>query len=145
VPAWKREADSLFVQVSWSLDGLLRWRETVEFDGRVYAGVMVVASASMGRKLASASAELAVPDHVLDLLDRDADAGVGLACDLVEQIAHSGAFDGVHLIPVTRYRDVAARLEQADVPRARRRRRPTMRPWPERQVGDGVRWVASIP
>jgi len=27
-------------------------------------------------------------------------------------IRDSGAFDGVHLIPVTRYREVAARLEQ---------------------------------
>src|SRR3954454_21262151 len=30
VPAWKRHADFLFVQVSYSLDALLAWRETVD-------------------------------------------------------------------------------------------------------------------
>jgi len=29
----------------------------------------------------------------------------------VEAIRESGAFEGVHLIPVSRYREVAARLE----------------------------------
>ena len=28
------------------------------------------------------------------------------------EIRDSGAFEGVHLVPVSRYRDVAARLEQ---------------------------------
>ena len=38
--------------------------------------------------------------------------GVALACDLVEGVRESGAFDGVHLIPVSKYREVAARLER---------------------------------
>jgi hypothetical protein len=33
------------------------------------------------------------------------------ACQLVLDVRQCGAFDGVHLIPVTRYREVAARLE----------------------------------
>src|SRR5215210_6910137 len=41
LPAWKREADFLFVQVSFNLDDLLAWRDTVPFDGAVYVGVMV--------------------------------------------------------------------------------------------------------
>jgi methylenetetrahydrofolate reductase (NADPH) len=45
-------------------------------------------------------------------IERDPSAGVELACDLVEGIRDSGAFDGVHLIPVSRYREVAARLEE---------------------------------
>ncbi len=44
-------------------------------------------------------------------IERDPDAGVELACDLVAGVRASGAFDGVHLIPVNRYREVAARLE----------------------------------
>src|SRR6266542_6732557 len=32
VPAWKRAADFLFVQVSYSLDRLLAWRDTVDLD-----------------------------------------------------------------------------------------------------------------
>jgi hypothetical protein len=30
---------------------------------------------------------------------------------MVHDIRESGAFDGVHLIPVSRYRQIAARLE----------------------------------
>jgi methylenetetrahydrofolate reductase (NADPH) len=55
--------------------------------------------------------QLAVPDDVVAALERDPSAGVGLACDLVTSIRDSGAFEGVHLIPVSRYREVAAFLE----------------------------------
>jgi 5,10-methylenetetrahydrofolate reductase len=111
VPGWKREADALYTQVSYSVPDLLRWRESVEFDGSVYAGVMVLASASMARKLSTDIEQLAVSDELVARLDADRDAGVELACDMVEAIRASGAFDGVHLIPVGRYREVAARLE----------------------------------
>lgn len=111
LPEWKRNADALFVQVSFSLDDLLAWRESVDFAGPVYAGVMVIASAPMARKLTDALPQLAVPNDVIDRVERDRSAGVEIACELVEAIRESGAFDGVHLIPVSRYREVAARLE----------------------------------
>lgn len=111
LPAWKQEADFLFAQVTFSLDRLLEWRAALAFDGPVYAGVMVVASAEMGRKLTSQIPQLAVPDEVLRQLEEHPEAGVDLACELVAQIRDSGAFDGVHLIPVRRYREVARRLE----------------------------------
>ena len=111
LPAWKRAADFLFVQASFSLESLLRWRESVDFDGPIYAGVMVVASAPMGRKLNAELPEIGVPDRWLDVIEREPDAGVRLACDLVLQLRESGAFAGGHIIPVARYREVAARLE----------------------------------
>jgi 5,10-methylenetetrahydrofolate reductase len=111
LPAWKREADVLFAQVSFSLDPLLAWREALDFDGPVYAGVMVVASPTMARKLSADIPQLAVPPSVVEALEHDHDAGVDLACELVAEVEASGAFDGVHLIPVGRYREVAARLE----------------------------------
>jgi 5,10-methylenetetrahydrofolate reductase len=111
LPSWKREADSLFVQVSFSLDVLLDWRSTLEFDGPVYAGVMAPASAAMARKLSAEVPELAVPENVQRALDVDPLAGVEFACELVGAIKSAGAFDGVHLVPVARYREVAARLE----------------------------------
>ncbi len=111
LPDWKRDADFLFVQVSFDLDALLAWRDTVRFDGSVYAGVMVVPSASMGRKLMAAIPDIVVPDWWLGAIDADRGAGVGLACDLATAIGESGAFDGVHLIPGLRYRETAARLE----------------------------------
>ncbi len=61
MPAWKRHADMLFSQVTFSLDDLLAWRGTIDFDGPVYAGVMVVASAQMARKLSADIGQLAVP------------------------------------------------------------------------------------
>ena len=109
---WKREADALFVQVSFDIAALLRWRDTVTFDGPVYAGVIVVASPGMAAKLSADIAELAVPSAVVERLAVDPRAGVDIACDLVEQVRDSGAFAGVHLIPVSRYREVAARLER---------------------------------
>ena len=79
LPHWKQEADVLYAQVSFSLDDVVAWRSSIDFDGPA--------------------------------LERDPDAGVDIACDLVERIRESGAFDGIHLIPVGRYREVARRLE----------------------------------
>jgi len=114
VPEWKREADFLFVQVSFDLDALLRWRDTVEFAGTVYTGVMVLPSTAMAGKLMSAIPEIVVPSRWLDAIEADRSAGVDLACELAEGIAASGAFDGVHFIPGVRYRETAARLERRD-------------------------------
>ena len=111
VPSWKLEADFLCAQVDHSLDRLLAWRDAVRFGGPVYAGVLVLASAAMARKLSAEVPQLAVETAIIDRLDRDPGAGVEMACDLVEAIRESGAFDGIHLIPVARYREVAARLE----------------------------------
>jgi len=111
--SWKREADFLFAQVQFSLDDLLRWRATIDFDGPVYAGVMAVPSIGMARKIGAEIPQLRVPDRWLDAIEGDPVAGVRLACDLVRAVESSEAFAGVHLIPVSRYREVAATLETA--------------------------------
>jgi 5,10-methylenetetrahydrofolate reductase len=111
LPTWKREADFVFAQVGFSVDELVAWRSGIAFDGPVYAGVMVVPSVAMARKISADIPQLAVPDEWVRAIERDAMAGVDLACDLVAGIRASGAFEGVHLIPVSRYREVAARLE----------------------------------
>jgi 5,10-methylenetetrahydrofolate reductase len=112
LPAWKRAADFLCVQIDFSLDDLLAWRSQVEVDVPVYAGVIVVASARMARNLAAEIPGLVVPTELVERLERDRNAGVDAACDMVAGIRDSGAFEGVHLIPVARYREVAARLER---------------------------------
>jgi 5,10-methylenetetrahydrofolate reductase len=111
-PEWKREADFLLAQVGFSMDALLEWRSSVDFAGPVYAGVLVVASAPMARKLSTDIPELAVPDAIIRRVERDHNAGIDVACELISTIRDSGAFDGIHLIPVARYREVAARLER---------------------------------
>jgi methylenetetrahydrofolate reductase (NADPH) len=112
LPAWKREADFLLAQVGFSVDALLKWRASVDFAGPVYAGVMVVASAPMARKLSTDIPQLAVPDSIISRVERDRDAGIDVACQLISAIRDSAMFDGIHLIPVARYREVAARLER---------------------------------
>jgi len=111
VAPFKVAADFLVAQVSHDIDALARWRDTVSFDGPVYAGVMVVASAAMARKLGAESAQLAVPQWLVDAVDADRMAGVEAACTLAGRIRDHGGFAGVHLVGVGRYRDVAARLE----------------------------------
>jgi len=111
LPSWKQSANFLLTQVTYSIDELLRWRASAEFDGPVYAGVMVIPSSSMARKLSADVPELAVPEAIINQLDLDRDSGVDVACDHIREIYDSGAFDGIHLIPVTRYREMAARLE----------------------------------
>lgn len=112
VPAWKQQADFLFVQASFDLDSLVRWRDSLSFDGPVFAGVLVVASVEMAKALAEATNQINLPATLLDQLATDSDAGIETACSLMEDIKSSGAFDGVHLVPVGRYRTMAARLEK---------------------------------
>jgi 5,10-methylenetetrahydrofolate reductase len=119
VPEWKRSADFLFVQIGFSLDDLLRWRSQVDLSIPVYAGVIVLPSAAMARRLSNDIPGLVVPGELIERLEQDRNAGVDAACELVESIRESGALDGVHLIPVTRYREVAARLEQGRPGRGR--------------------------
>ena len=111
LPAWKRDADFIFVQVSFDLDDLLAWRDRIDFDGDIYAGVMVVPSPAMARKLMASIPEITVPPRWLEAIERDRDAAVNLACELAQAVAECGAFQGVHLIPGVRYRQAAARLE----------------------------------
>ncbi|MFT3855346.1 MAG: methylenetetrahydrofolate reductase [Ilumatobacteraceae bacterium] len=110
LPAWKLDADRLFVQVSWSIDRLLRWRDATAFAGAVYAGVMVLPSAATARRIGAQLPELQAPDALLDALDRDRDAGVRHAVELIEAVRASGAFDRVHLIAGRRFAQTAACL-----------------------------------
>ena len=110
-PAWKREADFVFVQMTFSAEHLVDWRERVDLECPVYPGVLVLASQAMAKGITANLAEVAIPKTLLDRLDGDRSAGVEAACQLVLDIRESGAFEGVHLVPVGRYREVAARLE----------------------------------
>jgi methylenetetrahydrofolate reductase (NADPH) len=111
LPTWKHDADFLLVQASFELDALMRWRDTLNFEGPVFAGVIVIASAGMAKTLAEATNEITIPPALVDRFETDRDAGVEAACSMMDDIRSSGAFDGVHLVPVGRYRAVAARLE----------------------------------
>jgi hypothetical protein len=72
---------------------------------------MVLASAAMARNLAGTIPDIDIPEDLVTAVERDRNAGVEAACRQVLAIRDSGAFDGVHLVPVSRYRQVAALLE----------------------------------
>jgi len=110
LPAWKQAADFLLVQMSFDLDRLLSWRAAVAFDGPVLAGVLVLASAKMARRVTATLSEVHIPPELIDRLEDDPDAGVEQALARVAQLEASGVYDGVHLIPVTRVAQVAERL-----------------------------------
>ncbi|MFI7707676.1 methylenetetrahydrofolate reductase [Nonomuraea sp. NPDC049480] len=113
LPAWKRAADFLFLQVGFSLEAQLRWREEHPVDVPVYAGVMVLASERHARTLAASIPDIAIPDDLIQRVAADRMAGVEAACEQVLALRDTGAFAGVHLIPVSRYRDVESRLAAA--------------------------------
>src|SRR3979490_1787903 len=89
VPAWKSEADFVFVQVSYSIENLLRWRESVSLQVPVYAGGMVLARAGIARTLAAAIPDIAIPDQLVQDVERDRDAGVAAACEQILAIRDS--------------------------------------------------------
>jgi methylenetetrahydrofolate reductase (NADPH) len=111
LPPWKRAADFVFVQVSYSVPDQLRWRDANQIDVPVYAGVMVLASQQMARRLAAAIPDIEIPGSLVEQVAADPMAGVHAACEQISALRDSGAFDGVHLVPVQRYRQVAALLE----------------------------------
>ncbi|HET7482068.1 MAG TPA: methylenetetrahydrofolate reductase [Actinomycetota bacterium] len=108
--AWRARADFVFVQVTYALDRLMRWRESLNFNGKIYAAVLVLASSRMARRVNASIPDIRVPATLIDKLDDSPEVGVDHACQQIETIKNSGAFDGIHLIPVGRYRQVAAHL-----------------------------------
>ncbi|MGW7541564.1 hypothetical protein ACWGKQ_10680 [Streptomyces sp. NPDC054770] len=66
----------------------------------------------MARDLAAKIPDIDIPGQLVAAVERDRDAGVAAACEQILAIRDSGAFDGVHLVPVSRYRQVAALLER---------------------------------
>lgn len=108
---WRRRADFLFVQITYAHERLLAWRESLGYDGKVYAGVLVLASSRMARRINAAIPDIRIPRRIIDKLDDDPLVGIDLACDQIEWLRSTGAFDGVHLVPVGRFREVAARLQ----------------------------------
>jgi methylenetetrahydrofolate reductase (NADPH) len=108
--AWRTGADFVFVQVTFATERLVRWRESLDYSGRVYAGVLVLASKRMAQRINASIPDIRIPQAIIDKLDDDPEVGIDLACDQIDALKASGAFDGVHLIPVSRFREMAARL-----------------------------------
>jgi len=98
------------VQITYNVDALVEWRRSLEYEGKMYAAVLVLAGSRMAMRINAAIPDIRIPRRIVEKLDDDPQIGIDLACDQIEAIRDSGAFDGVHLIPVMRYREMAARL-----------------------------------
>ena len=109
---WRTRADFIFVQISYATERLVRWRESLSFGGRIYAGVLVLASSRMAQRVNASIPDIRIPQRIIDKLDDHPEVGLDLACEQIQTIKDSGAFDGVHLVPVGRYREMAARLAE---------------------------------
>jgi 5,10-methylenetetrahydrofolate reductase len=94
------------------VDRLAAWRRTVNYSGQIFAGVLVMASAKMASRIAADIPEIDVPAELVNAFEHDPDAGVKAALELVTAIRRSGAFDGVHLVPVGRFQQVAILLRE---------------------------------
>jgi methylenetetrahydrofolate reductase (NADPH) len=70
-----------------------------------------LASTTMAANLAATIPDIGIPASLIRSIEADPNAGVDAACELVLQVRDSNAFEGVHLVPVSRFREVATRLE----------------------------------
>jgi methylenetetrahydrofolate reductase (NADPH) len=108
--AWRTNAEFILVQISFATEKLIRWRESLTYDGKMYAGVLVLANKRMAQRVNAALPDVRIPQSVIDKLDDDPQVGIDLAMDQIETLRGSGAFDGVHLVPVGRFREISERL-----------------------------------
>ncbi|MDD7938958.1 hypothetical protein PHK61_11090 [Actinomycetospora lutea] len=109
LPAWKRDADVVWLAPTFSLPAVIDWRERHADLGRpVRAGVLVPTGPRMARGVAE-GLDLALPDHLVEALEHDGTAGVDPAIEHALALRDAGV-DGIHLVAVSRYREVASRL-----------------------------------
>jgi 5,10-methylenetetrahydrofolate reductase len=108
---WRTRADFIFVQISFGLERVLRWRESIDYTGKIYAGVLVLASSRMAKRINATIPDIRIPESIIDKLDDDPQVGIDLACEQIETLKSSGAIDGVHLVPVGRFRQMAEALK----------------------------------
>lgn len=110
--AWRRRADFCFVQISYRLPRLFEWAAALDYPGKLYAGVLVLASSRMARRVNATLPDIKIPEVIVDKLDDSPEVGLDLACEQIAEIRESGLFAGVHLVPVHRYRQMAERLKE---------------------------------
>ncbi|GAA4908650.1 5,10-methylenetetrahydrofolate reductase [Actinomycetospora succinea] len=109
LPAWKRDADVVWLAPTFSVPAVADWRARhADLEQPVRAGVLVPTGPRMARGVAEGM-DLDLPDHVVDALEQDETAGVDPAVEHALALRDAGV-DGIHLVAVSRYREVADRL-----------------------------------
>jgi len=109
LPDWKRDADVVWLAPTFSLPAVEGWRERhADLDAPLRAGVLVPTGPRMARGVGEGM-DLDLPEGLVSALGEDETAGVDAACEHALALRDAGV-DGIHLVAVSRYREVAARL-----------------------------------
>jgi methylenetetrahydrofolate reductase (NADPH) len=109
LPDWKRGADVVWLAPTFSLPAVTEWRARhPDLTVPVRAGVLVPTGPDMARGVAEGM-DLELPDGLVGALEEDDTAGVDAACEHALALRDAGV-DGIHLVAVSRYREVAQRL-----------------------------------
>lgn len=103
--SWKQAADLVFVQVGYSVEAFLRWREANPTDLPVYAGVMVLASTGMATRLRVSIPDIEIPDELVDRVAHGPSAGVDAACEQIRALRDPGASAGTRAARSARHDD----------------------------------------
>jgi hypothetical protein len=61
-------------------------------DGKMYAGVLVLASARMARRVNASIPDIRIPTRIIDKLESDPEYGLDLALEQIESLRESGLF-----------------------------------------------------
>ena len=109
LPSWKRDADVVWLAPTFSVPTVTDWRARhADLDLPVRAGVLVPTGPRMARGVAEGM-DLDLPDGLTEALEDDGAAGVDAAVEHALALRETGV-GGIHLVAVSRYREVAARL-----------------------------------
>ncbi|PVZ14413.1 methylenetetrahydrofolate reductase [Actinomycetospora cinnamomea] len=112
LPRWKRDADVVWLAPTFSVPAVEEWRARhPDLGVPVRAGVLVPTGPRMARRVAEGM-DLELPAGLTDALAEDGTAGVDAACEHALALRDAGV-DGVHVVAVSRYREVAQRLAGA--------------------------------
>jgi methylenetetrahydrofolate reductase (NADPH) len=108
--AWRSAADFVLVQVTYALDRLAGWAQSLDYEGRMYAGVLVLENARMAHRISATIPDISIPENVIKRLESNPSYGLDLALEQVEAVRALKRFAGVHLIPVKLFSQVAQML-----------------------------------
>ncbi|HZJ50089.1 MAG TPA: methylenetetrahydrofolate reductase [Actinomycetota bacterium] len=111
--AWRAAADFVLVQISYTMDQLARWARSLDYAGKIYAGVLVLENARMARRISATIPDIRIPEKVIKGLESDPSYGLQLALEQIEAVRELDQFAGVHLVPVKLFPEMAERLRRS--------------------------------
>lgn len=101
------------MQITYALDRLAGWARSLDYAGRMYAGVLVLENARMARRISATIPDIRIPEKVIKGLESDSSYGMQLAVEQIEAVRELDQFAGVHLVPVKLFPEMSQRLRRS--------------------------------